>query len=315
VPEAAELEQLLGRFQRGEQDQGEARLVHAGHQDHPDAPMIREALVRGYLATFRLNDALACLNYWLEREPENIQALLWRADIYERRLSHENALADYRRASALDPDRPDIRQEFAHALLEARQPAEALEQLSVLHEAMPTDPTILLWLARAKHMTGDSQAAEGLLDQLLEAQSNDSRALTERGKLAFEGGRASQAEVWLKRAVELAPSDREALFTLVQVFRQNGKESEAKTFQARLLKLDADLDRAAVLAQSIAGSPHDAALRHEMALIFLSKGETREGVRWLQSALREDPLYRPALKTLAEQSRKADPSSQSARAN
>jgi tetratricopeptide (TPR) repeat protein len=315
LTDAAELEQILARIQQGDFERGESQLLHAAEQDHPDAAMFLEALARGYLTSFRLDDALTCLNRWLEREPDNVQARVWRADVFARRLSHENALIDYRHALSLAPDRTDIRRDFAHALVEARQPGEALGELEVLRQACPNDSVIMLWIARCQHMKGYAQAAITMLDQVLSTDPGNAAALTEQGKLAFETGNTVQAETYLRKAVQLAPADREALFTLMQALRQNGKQEEAKAEEDHLRKLDAALDRAATLAQSIAVSPHDAGLRHEMALIFLSKGETREGMRWLNSALREDPLYQPALKTLAEQARHGGDAAQEPRAN
>jgi Tfp pilus assembly protein PilF len=302
LTDAAELEQILTRIQQGDFERGESQVLHAATQDHPDASMLLEALTRGYLTTFRLNEALLCLNRWLEREPDNVQARVWRADVFARRLSYENSLADYRHALSLGPDRTDIRRAFAHVLIEARQPTEALESLDILRQASPEDPLIMLWMARCQHMEGNAPAATATLKQVLTAEPDNGEALRELGKLAFETGDPAQAEAYLRRAVKLAPADREALFSFMQALRQNGKEEEAQAEQNHLHKLDAELDRAATLAQSIATSPHDPGLRHEMALIFLGKGETKEGMRWLKSALHEDPLYQPALKTLAEQS-------------
>ena len=46
--------------------------------------------------------------------------------------------------------------------------------------------------------------------------------------------------------------------------------------------------------------PGDAALRCEAGLLFLRNGERREGIRWLQMALRLDPGCEAARKALAE---------------
>jgi tetratricopeptide (TPR) repeat protein len=312
LPEAAEFEQSLARIQRGEAEPTEGDLVRAAQNGHPDAALILEALVRGYLTNYRLSQALPCLNLWLERDPENVQALLWRADFYERRLRHENALLDYRRAFELAPDRLDIRRELAHTLVEARQPAEAIAHLLILRDASPKDPAILLWLARCHHMNGETPAAEKVLGELLADHPEDPGALRELGKLALEGNQPEKAETWLRKAVKRSPADRDALFMLVQALGQNGKADEAKACQAKLQNLDAQLSRVADLSRAIDESPHDPALRHEMGLIFLSQGANQEGIRWLRSALKEDPLYQPALKALAEQSRKARPESMAA---
>ncbi|HZY90544.1 MAG TPA: hypothetical protein VFE78_37325, partial [Gemmataceae bacterium] len=46
-------------------------------------------------------------------------------------------------------------------------------------------------------------------------------------------------------------------------------------------------------------APHDAALHCEAGVISLRMGSVTEGVRWLKSALKENPRYGPAHEALA----------------
>jgi tetratricopeptide (TPR) repeat protein len=305
LSEVAEFEQALRRAQQGDLAPVEKSLAAAAQKDHPDSALILEALSRGYLKSYRLSDALDCLVLWLERDPDNVQALLWRADLYERWLNYERALLDYRHALTLAPDRNDARRRFAQVLVQARQPAEALEQFQSLERCQPDDPALLLGIARCQHMSGKSEEAARIIDGLLSAHPDDAGALVESAMLALEAGQPSRAENPLRRAVQLDPSNREALHALVQCLNQLHKTKEAEERRARLDRLETQLDRVADLAKAIGASPHDAALRHEMALIFLDRGATNEGMRWLHSALEQDPLYAPALETRAKYSRRA----------
>jgi len=305
LPEVAEFEQALRRAQQGDLASVEKSLTAAAQKDHPDSVLVLEALSRGYLKSYRLSDALECLVLWLERDPDNVQALLWRADLYERWLNYERALLDYRHALTFAPDRDDARMRYAQVLVQARQPAEALEQFQSLERSQPNDPAILLGIARCQHMRGKSEAAGLIINSLLSAHPDDAGALVESAQLALEAGQPGQAENTLRRAVQLDPSNREALHALVQCLNQLHKTQEADQQRARLDRLETQLDRVADLAKAIGASPHNAALRHEMALIFLDRGATNEGMRWLQSALEQDPLYAPALETRAKYSRRS----------
>jgi predicted Zn-dependent protease len=310
LPDIVELETALRRAQQGDLATVEPSLVAAAQKDHPDAVLVLEALAHGYLKSYRLSDALDCLTVWLEREPDNVQALLWRADLYERWLNYERALADYRAALGLAPDHTDTRLRFAQVLVQARQPAEALEQFNILREVQPQDPAVLLGLARSRHMRGETEEATRLLDELLSAHPDDPAALTECGKLALEAGQAARGEQVLRRATELDPSDRESLHGLVQCLHQQNKTAEAQDARTKLDRLEAQLDRVAELTRAIGASPNNPALRHEMALIFFDRGAGKEGMRWLHSALEQDPLYSPALRTLAKYSRRSETTAQ-----
>jgi predicted Zn-dependent protease len=60
-----------------------------------------------------------------------------------------------------------------------------------------------------------------------------------------------------------------------------------------------------IVTKDIAQRPTDPALHCTLGQILLRGGQREEGLRWLQSALRLDPQYAPALQALAEDSRKA----------
>jgi len=54
------------------------------------------------------------------------------------------------------------------------------------------------------------------------------------------------------------------------------------------------------LMARIQETPHDAALRYEIGMIFMRRGQTQEALRWLSGALQEDPRHRPTHAALAD---------------
>jgi len=74
LDEAGSFEQLLLSAERGV-DSVADRCRHHVEQDHPDTPLILEALTRGYLRQYQLPEARLCLDLWLQRQPDNPQAL------------------------------------------------------------------------------------------------------------------------------------------------------------------------------------------------------------------------------------------------
>src|SRR5262249_2631185 len=75
LDEAGNFEQLLLPTERTLDARLDARCRHLVKQDHPDTPLLLEALARGYLRQYRLAEARRCLELWLERQPDNTQAL------------------------------------------------------------------------------------------------------------------------------------------------------------------------------------------------------------------------------------------------
>jgi tetratricopeptide (TPR) repeat protein len=299
APELLELERALMAAQRGNLDRVQAPLLALVDQDHPDAVLILEALSRGYLADLRIQAAGETLRRWLDRRPDDVQALLWFGEVQERLLRKEEALAAYRRAIELSPDRDDTRLHFAELLLRARQPQEAARHLEILRERQPEDTTIRLDLARCRRLLGEPEEARKLLDDTLGANPDNAGLLSERGLIEFENGRPKEAEIWLRKSVSLAPYDRDTVYTFSRCLQQCGKTAEAKQYAKKLEEIDAQIARLDDILLKMSKAPQDASLRHEAGMIFLQSGQEKEGLRWLQSALQVDPLYAPTHLALA----------------
>ncbi|HMC89353.1 MAG TPA: tetratricopeptide repeat protein [Gemmataceae bacterium] len=298
--ELLQLERALAAAQHGNLDHVEAPLLALVQQDHADAVLILEALSRGYLRSLRLEDADTSLRLWLERRPDDVQALLWRGEVQERMLHKEEALAAYRRAVELSPEQDDARLHFAELLLRARQPKEAARHLDVLRQRQPENTAVLLDLARCRRLQGEAEEARRLLDGALAADPENAGLLGERGLLDLESGRAKEAEPLLRKAVALAPYDRETVYTLSRCLQLCGKAAEAEACVKKLEEIDAQLARLDVILGKMSAAPHDAGLRHEAGMIFLQSGQAKEGLRWLHSALQIDPLHPPTHRALAD---------------
>jgi tetratricopeptide (TPR) repeat protein len=300
VPEAISLEGALLTAQQGDTAPVEVYLLSCVHKDHPDAGLILEALARGYLQTFQLTRALECLELWLQRQPDEVQALAWRGEVLERLERSQAALEDYRRVVDLDAGRDDTRLRLANLLLRKREPREALTQYEEVYGRQPGNGEALLGLALCRRELGQPEAARQLLDQLLEVEPRNPRALTARGQVASERGQLAEAEEWLRRAVTVAPFERDVVYAFEQCLHRRGKKDEAKEWHARLERIDADLKRMQELMAQVHRTPHDPALRCEAGMLLMRNGQEQEGLRWLASALQQNPAHAQTHQVLAD---------------
>ena len=122
----------------------------------------------------------------------------------------------------------------------------------------------------------------------------------ERAKLALQTEPPEAAEGWLRKAAARLPYDRDTLYNLYQCLLQHGNHKEAQTILQRVEKLAADRQLLAELTRKITASPKDPSLRYEAALLCLRNGQEQEGIRWLLSALVQDPNHRPTHQALAK---------------
>ena len=295
--EWALLHAAMGDMDRTEEDYLQSRL----QKDPAQAPLISEALAEGYLRTYRIFDALACLNRWLEHEPDNPQALFQRGNVFLQVKSPQQAVPDYLRVVDLDPERTEARRRLALCLLDQGKYGEALPYLEEVRKRQPGDADVRVSIARCQNMVGEEQQARETLDAVLAEHPKHGLALRTRGQLALRSGQAGEAEKWLREAVRLLPDDYQASWSLYQALQAQHRDADAKAQLARAEQLKERLERLAEIStRQMSARPHDPALHCELGTLLLGLGHRELGERWLLSALKQDGRYRPAHAALAE---------------
>jgi tetratricopeptide (TPR) repeat protein len=311
--EAIDLEKTLAEVQQGDLERAEPVLASFVQRDHPDKLLILEALVQGCRRTYQLPRALAHLDTWLGAQPDSVRALVWRGETLLLLGRDRHALADYRKALDIDPQEDEARLKVAELFLAFHQPREAWAHFTQLLNRHPDQGEALFGLARCRVEQSDTAGAVKLLDRLLSLQPEHSGALAERGKIALDAGSPKDAEEWLRRAARVAPFERKTLYALYGCLTMNGHTREAEECRTRIGRIDEDRKRLDELRTAVMTAPHDASLRCEIGLILLRNGQDREGVRWLESALREQPGYGAARQALEDHDRRSAEAGTSAR--
>jgi tetratricopeptide (TPR) repeat protein len=294
------LERVLLRAARGDVE-GVGRFCRTLiDQGHPDMPLVFEALTAGYVRVYRLREAETCLALWLERQPDDCQALFYRGLVRELQTRQQDAIADYRRVVELDTGHDEARQRLAGCLVDLTQASEALHHLEYLHRRRPEDPLVVVDLARCRDLLGEQAEAEKMLDDLLARQPRFAPALTQRGILAARSGQFAKAEDWLRQSSAISPGDYQTHYQLSLCLRHRDKVREAKDLEVHLKDLESDAKRLReIVMRDMPLNFHNASLHQELAMIYLRAGASQEALRWLESALREDPGHVPTHQTLA----------------
>jgi tetratricopeptide (TPR) repeat protein len=294
------LEWALLRAAGGDLADVEDYLHGRADREPARAPVIWEALAQGYLRMYRILDALNVLERWLERQPDNVQALSLRGNLWRQVKQAQKAAPDYRRAVELDPTREEDRWWLAVSVLEFGRYEEALKHLEVVQRSRPGDPEVLVRMARCHDGLGQAEQARQLLDAVLAEHPDHGPALWVRGQMLLANGQLADAEPWLRRAVAATPHDYAPNWALSECLRRQHKEAEAREQAARVEELKAEGERLAdITHREMTVRPRDPALHAEMGTLLLKAGQREMGERWLLSALRLDPLYRPAHEALA----------------
>jgi tetratricopeptide (TPR) repeat protein len=178
-PEAIKLERYLSRAQRSDlSDDVETFLFPRTHTKfvlsssgeevpNPDAALVCEALAKGYMQTYRLNQVRRSLEAWIEADADNPQPYLMRANVRIRSGNKIGAMADLAQALRCDPENDSARLGLVEAQLEMQQADQALEHLRILRARQPDQPEVLLAAARYEASQDQIDNAKPLLDQIL----------------------------------------------------------------------------------------------------------------------------------------------------
>jgi tetratricopeptide (TPR) repeat protein len=319
MTEAVALERLLLSAQQGDLGDMEGLLQARTGPGNPEATLVLEALAKGYLNRGWDGEALECLNRLLERQPQHAPARLLRARIWEARAAggeaerEADALDDYEKAVALSPSF-EARLGRAGALYRTGRPWEAVSEYERLRRERPSDPEVLLGLARCRYSLNETDEARRLLDGLLAQNPDHPNALLERGRMACHMGELAEAERLLTRAAALAPPyDCEALRLLGRCLKADHKDEEARNCADRLRRCEDDILRVERRVLQANRNPDDVALRYEIALEQMRLGREREGVAALFLVLEQQPRHGPAHAALADYFEKTGQAARAAR--
>ena len=246
-------------------------------------------LASGAIATQNPDTAIQVLTRVLEAEPDNVQALVMRANAYvATRRHYEDALVDANRVLELDPDNLTILPFRVVALLGLQRVGEAghaIEEMERRYqeEGLEVGDTSRYCATRAIFALekGDTEASDRIFRECLE-QFPASNSLVEAAMQFYEGQRrpARSIEV-LETAVEASGGDRTFRVPLVMRLHASGRKDEAR----KLLE-DATQSPQPVLA---------ATAWVDLAGYLIDDQKFDEGIEAFQRGLEEAPEVSPQL--------------------
>ncbi len=299
VTAGTSLERVLQQAQDGKLGEVEQRLRPLLDKDDQDPSLIYEALGQCYLTGFHLPEAFHCLDQLLERQPNNVLGLTGRARVWQMWNQFDKAVADFQRAVDLHPELDRARLGLADNLNRAGRVREAVAQYEILHRRQPTDLEILLRQAGCWEDLNELEIARAIVDAVLAENPDWISALVERARIALRMRQPGEAEEWVHRAIQRAPRDRDAHFVLHLCLECQDKKEEDRQCLERLKDIQIKATHKAALKRAVIRSPHELGLRVELGKLHLQDGDEQQGIRWLNSALDENPGYEPARAALA----------------
>lgn len=144
---------------------------------------------------------------------------------------NEAAIAEYRKALAIDPKLPGADFELANLLRNAndvKQQAEAASIFQAALKANPYDEPSLVALGDMALKQGNFQQSKSYYNRALKVNPNDPDANFGLAKTFIGMNQPTQALPVLEKAVQLDPTNASAHFRLATLYRQQGRQQDAR---------------------------------------------------------------------------------------
>jgi tetratricopeptide (TPR) repeat protein len=191
------------------------------------------------------------------------------------------------------------------ALLDARRPDDAAEDLAEARKQARNDPVVLALAARQARDAGRLDEATGLADRALAADPRNFDALLVRARICLLARSPRDALVDLSKALQVKPNDVAVLQLMLQVQTSLGMTKDAAQTQARVNRSRERVALMDQLAKIIHQLPNDPTPRFRMGQAAMEGEMYVLAYQSFQAALDLDANYKPA-KDALEQLRRMD---------
>lgn len=217
------------------------------YQSSPkEASRVNAQLGANYLQQGQLQRADSKLRKALDQDSENVDAHTAFALLNMQLDKPDKARRHFEKALDLDPDSPQIQNNYGTFLCDENEHEKGIEQFLKAAENRLYDTPAYAWsnAGRCARRADRDDEARGYFRQALELNPRLPSALLESSELALEAGQPDQAAEYFSRYNEVAESGPETLWLGVRIERALGDREAAKEYGVQLLRRFRDSEEA-----------------------------------------------------------------------
>lgn len=297
------MERLLGLVSAGAGRATEAeRLLQAAWDNsNRSDPEVGDALCGLYFQSYRFDPALKVANEWINRDPRDVRALLWRAEIHSRNdPGPRTQIKDFDAILARDPDQAASRLARAAALRQIGRMEDAKRDYDLYLKVKPDDPEGLVGAAKAAEALDEEDQARDYYDRVLAVDPRNVVGLIGRAGIRIRRKEYAEAIILLDAAIKREPNDPEPHYRKGEALARLGRADEAKAEFAIKARLQAEQEQLEKIRKGLVRNPTDVTLMASAAEWLLGHGYEEEGLVWAEKALAREPGRESVIRNLAE---------------
>ena len=302
------LNRLVGLLyaRSGQPEKAEPMLLQAWETSTGNDPEVADALCRIFFESFRVDPALAVIDRWESRAPDDVRPRIWRAEVHSRRgPGPEIQAKDYTDILVLDPKHLLSYLGRANALERLGRFDEAKADYDRYLEARPDDPEGLAPAAKLAASRDEPAEALALYDRLLAVAPENPAGLLGKATILLSRGDATGAIGLLDVAVARSPADPEVHYRRGLALERLRRGDEAKDEFAERQRLQKELEEIERIRKALLREPENGQLRADAASWFFAHGYSEQGLEWAGKTLEIRPGNPSTLALLADHYEKA----------
>lgn len=243
------------------------------------------------------------LDAFLDRYPDNLEGRILRGDFLKQQQHTDQALEDF--DYVLNKDHNNLRALLGRTIvyLQKTNYDSAAKDLEVLNKIAPNSPMVIYLNGVSAFQQQKIKEAEGFIRQVLNLIPNHPQSQLIYGAILFGNGEFLQADEYLSRAHAALPGHLPTIKLLAATrikLRQNekaiallesGLAEHPEDVQIRAMLGNVYLqtgrfdEGSELLAKAVEQVPDLASLRTQLAFGLLARGETKSAINELQSAV------------------------------
>jgi tetratricopeptide (TPR) repeat protein len=217
---------LVGLYTASSELDKAAALVSQLKTAYPDAPEVLYAAYRTYADLS--GESMLALSLVA---PDSAQMHQLLAHEETREGNTNGAIAQYRKAIAIDPHLPGVHFELAELLHTSQDPAvkqEAEKEYRAAVQENPQDEKAIWALAEIAETKGDTQQAYDDYSKAVALQPGDANAKLGLAKLLIQMDQLDKALALLEASAQLEPTNATVHYRLATLYRKMGRVDDAR---------------------------------------------------------------------------------------
>lgn len=218
----------------------------------PESLVLKVSLARGYQQQKEYAKALDLCNAIIEAYPNQLDALLLKAEILKAQDKKVEALATLEQAYLYAPFDPELVHNLAFDYAQSRNPrALALSDSLIRADSAQRHAEPFYFKGVYYSNAGNKAAALQQFDEAIRRDYNFMDAHMDKGVLQFESKQYAAAEQVFQRVLTISPSYPDAYYWLGKVAESRGQATQAKEYYLRAYSLDKSLEAAKKAAEKL----------------------------------------------------------------